>query len=505
MAEEEGSDHYRTLGVARDASEAEIKSAYRRLVRIHRPEDDPDGFRAVSEAYRVLGDPAERREYDAQERLPAKVTETLERATSMAEKEPDRAVAAARSLLAEFDSSPAVKLAVACLFLRARRPAEAVPLLHGLAQANPSRFDYANLLGDAYLGAKRLDLADAAYRSALAIDASRPAAHLGLANVADARNRTSDAIAILDRGIVATGALDLRQAPLYFRKFVLLAQDGRWDDMSRVVTALESSVPAGDRDAAVQMASQFHDLSQRYAEVRAYDVAKFAVDAALRFDDHPALRAWSNRLGPLAETQREARRVFDDPAVAAWIKALLSTQMGPEVADTEFQRICDRAVAEIAGALLRCDGEWATFRSLYPRAAAHVSELKGQVRDAAVAARRRVRASSGGRASRTGMTGALGGICVVIAMFVVNSSRGCDTTPAPSLNLPSRVSTKPAPGAVLERLFRDDLEREEARLGRKMTASEIQTFLDDRRKELERIIREDLVRPPRRATQGGTK
>ena len=62
--------HYDTLGVAQDASAADIKKAYHKLVRQYHPDisTDPDADKKTSEinqAYNVLKDPAKRAEYDA--------------------------------------------------------------------------------------------------------------------------------------------------------------------------------------------------------------------------------------------------------------------------------------------------------------------------------------------------------------------------------------------------------------------------------------------------------
>lgn len=62
-------DYYETLGVPRDASENDIRAAYRKLVRKYHPDvnnepDAEDRFKQVAEAYEVLRDPERRERYD---------------------------------------------------------------------------------------------------------------------------------------------------------------------------------------------------------------------------------------------------------------------------------------------------------------------------------------------------------------------------------------------------------------------------------------------------------
>ncbi len=61
-------DYYKILGVSRDATQEEIKKAYRKLAHEHHPDKNNDSdeatFKEINEAYQVLGNPEKRSHYD---------------------------------------------------------------------------------------------------------------------------------------------------------------------------------------------------------------------------------------------------------------------------------------------------------------------------------------------------------------------------------------------------------------------------------------------------------
>lgn len=132
-------DYYQALGVSRGASALEIKEAYRRLVRQHHPDANPEHREAsealmkqVLEAYATLGDGSKRARYDNEQKLRAfeksQQTDThVASRNSTAAAVPTSLVGKVRLALGESSARFAAKLGLSEAELRAFEARDAMP------------------------------------------------------------------------------------------------------------------------------------------------------------------------------------------------------------------------------------------------------------------------------------------------------------------------------------------------------------------------------------------
>src|SRR6266699_3031988 len=74
-------DYYKVLGVPEEATDKDIRRAYRKLAKEHHPDSNPgheDRFKEISAAYDVLSDAEKRTAYDEVQRLGPRRGDDLE-------------------------------------------------------------------------------------------------------------------------------------------------------------------------------------------------------------------------------------------------------------------------------------------------------------------------------------------------------------------------------------------------------------------------------------------
>ncbi|MBM3492933.1 MAG: hypothetical protein FJX72_01225, partial [Armatimonadetes bacterium] len=177
-------NHYDTLGVQPHATADEVKRRFRELARLWHPDvahapDASERFKAINEAYRVLGDAERRAHYDSELKLA--------RARSASTASP-RAAASTRTA----STTPHVAHG------ERERPTGQRPRTRRPFDADPSRtYVIGRLLDDAQAAMGRMRLNEAARfcRAVLELDRRNATAHEMLGDIFRLRGRTDEALA----------------------------------------------------------------------------------------------------------------------------------------------------------------------------------------------------------------------------------------------------------------------------------------------------------------------
>ncbi|MDR1970532.1 MAG: DnaJ domain-containing protein [Treponema sp.] len=144
--------YYETLGVAKNAEEAEIKRAYFSLVRQYQPDRFPEEFKKIRAAYETLMDREKRSEYDAIGNLPNSVV-PLYREAQWFDRLGRRSKAAEfyEMILKGHPELDKVREQYARSLSADSKTGKAVEVWEELCRRHPDKSHYARELGNSYL------------------------------------------------------------------------------------------------------------------------------------------------------------------------------------------------------------------------------------------------------------------------------------------------------------------------------------------------------------------
>ncbi len=243
-------DPYAALGVPRNADVAAIRAAYYALVRVHTPEDDPDGFERVDAAYRALSDPTRRAEVDARLATDPAVSALVARAeAALAARDGRAAVECASELVRAHAASDEALGAAARLLATVGALKSAAAALELLLARNPGDAAARSLLGR--IEEVRGRHAEAASHLAAAVD-ERPddvAARLARIDALLAAGRLDEAATALDDDVLRSSAEPASGMPVAIRRARLDALRGDAAGLLRNARAFLGSVPREDEAA----------------------------------------------------------------------------------------------------------------------------------------------------------------------------------------------------------------------------------------------------------------
>lgn len=173
-----GKTHYETLGIGKESSASEVRSAYRKLVLKHHPDRSQstshEKFIEITEAYEVLGNAERRKAYDATLELEEQRERVRRTAATPKTARPRTAPAVAHAKPAQAAKEQGNDLSRLSVLMAMNRYVEAEELARAILKRNPKEAAAFGILGDIARARGRFDAAIDYFARAVQADPRNP-------------------------------------------------------------------------------------------------------------------------------------------------------------------------------------------------------------------------------------------------------------------------------------------------------------------------------------------
>ena len=377
-------NYYEVLGVEVDADESTIKKAWAKLVRLHTPDNDPEGNRRIGEAKGVLLDPRARADHDAQLLYGEDIQQLfLEGAECMEEELYDEAILHYKEILALYPASLDArnKLGIACTFDESYD--EAIKHFSVLVKAAPDSALYAANMAEAYSRWSETDStkffdAERWFKRATELESYNSSHFLSLSRLYRDQKMYDRAEWALESAIQADGKTDMDDLDTLMELTWIFLFSKQTSRIKEVAERIRRILP-DDQEAREYAIFLFMRSAGKLAfEFQDFVAGVSFVQAAKLIDSN--LGEYSNIAQDIengAKVENELIHMFDDESIVPNVvtKLLAFTalrRLGVETEDEVFENLSNAAStwskSELRRALEQC-------RRKYPVATESVSDV----------------------------------------------------------------------------------------------------------------------------------
>jgi len=318
--------HYDVLDVSDGASAKDVREAFKEKVREHPPEQDPEGYKLLREAYDVLSNPVARREYDNLSEFGDKIEQLQEEADEILQsEEPDyeRAVQLLKQAVVLGPDIGILRDKLGSCYLSNEKSERALTQFEKAAQLDPSNRAYRLHKGFALRNLERFDEAESVLRPLWEEDREDYEAGRALASTLIQKEEFDAALSVLDDTIFADGQEDFEDFFCYYDKlyvYIILDDEDALQATLRKVQKLAKR-PDDKRFASfmlIEMGQQLYNANRFSLAHRFVDAAQGLVPGSNEFDDFAA------HLKELRDLEESAREIVEDEEVHEFVRHMVS-------------------------------------------------------------------------------------------------------------------------------------------------------------------------------------
>lgn len=342
--------HYDVLGIPEDASQSGIKAAFGRQVREHPPEQDPDGYKLVREAYDVLSNPVSRREYDNMSSYGDEIEQLKEEAEQLLSGRRPDVDGAIRKLKKAVVLGPDIGLLrnqLGSCYLRDDHPEKALRQFEKAIEIDRENVAYKLNRGHALQDLGRLKHAEQAFRAVWKEDEGDYAAARALANVLFEQEDVDRAHEVLDTAIWADDKLDFEDFFCYHDKLQLYLLKGDTDALEEELKTVKRlpETPDDRKFAAHMLARSGYQLY----ELKVFELAQKFIDVALQLNPRdPELQDIAEHVQQLSDLEQSLKEIIESSSIHDVVKHIMAVfyqQAIGEVTDAEADEQIDEVLS----------------------------------------------------------------------------------------------------------------------------------------------------------------
>ena len=338
--------YYAVLGVSCDASPEDVKKAYYACVRKHPPEKDPSGNQKVREAYEVLKDPSQRKEYDAQSLYGEELSRLWELAQEHHENENYKEEAKAlKRILIISESNSQARIKLSRCYLMDGLYGEAIKVAQSLVKRSPENsFSYFNLgfIFECYADYLQIednnksinyDEARGNYNKAIKMDLGKCQYYMAVARCFAEERKWTNAFLWADKAIDSHKKTNSKWPDIdaLFYPLDLCLKSGKLDKVLVFAENIQRNIP--DEFESRSYASQrFCKQGFNLFNSNNYKAAFYFLKSALLFDpSNEDLKGFCTFVNSANDAMREVDLIQQDENIIWPIKSVVATSLQLEL------------------------------------------------------------------------------------------------------------------------------------------------------------------------------
>ena len=282
-------NYYEILNISKNASQEEIRSGYKKMLRKYPPEKEQEKYKEIREAYDTLKDEKSRKNYDAYfhhekdiKSLEDKYTEYMEA------KNYNEAEKVLKKILIISPEIAHIKDKLGEIYFLKENYNKSIEIYKELIKEYPKNIDYLIKLGANYDEIKKYKSSRMYYLTAYALDDSNPNAISGVMDSYISENRILEAINFLNKDIEKDNKLDFED---FFALSKLLECYIIKNDMSDLKRTLEDikKIAPEDEESKSFISWKLGKLAAELYDMGIYEETKEVLEICLKLTPNIAL------------------------------------------------------------------------------------------------------------------------------------------------------------------------------------------------------------------------